>query len=146
MGDEDFQENGPPGGLLIGFEVAFNKFDGFDVVRGFRPIYRVGEKEEFGQKYGDPAQFTITVKAKPGYAVGGVMYRGTRWFNSCSLIYMKVAGDRLEPGDQYSSEWLGKKRTDSIFHFVTDGTPITGFTGRSAGGGTSVHGFGFIFK
>lgn len=145
-GDEDFQENGPPGGLLIGFEVALDKFDGIDVVRGFRPIYRVGDKEEFGEKHGERTPYTITVKAKPGYAVGGVTYRGTRWFNTCSLIFMRVAGDRLDPTDQYASEWLGKKRSDPIFQYVTDGTPITGFAGRHSGFWKLTHGFGFVFK
>lgn len=145
-GDGEFQEKAPPGGLLIGFEVALSPFDGIDVVRGFRPIYRVGEKEEFGQKHGERRPYTITVKAKPGYAVGGVTYRGLRWFNTCSLIFMKVNGDRLDVNDQYSSEWLGKKRSDPIFQFVTDGTPITGFAGRRNLAEDVTHGFGFIFK
>ena len=48
--DSEFKDVSPEGGLLIGFEIGFGKFANREMIRAAKPIYRVGDKEVFGEQ------------------------------------------------------------------------------------------------
>ena len=68
-----FSDEAPPGGVLIGFEVGLGKLDENDVVHTIRPIFRIANgREVLGEQHGTDTSRLIVVKAKKGYAVGGI--------------------------------------------------------------------------
>src|SRR5207237_10519770 len=70
--DPQFKDVAPAGGLLVGFEVGTAPAFGREMTRSVRPIYRVGEGETLGEQRGTQLQKVVTIKAKPGYAVGAL--------------------------------------------------------------------------
>src|SRR5207249_6321765 len=70
--DPEFKDLAPEGGLLVGFEIGTAPAFGRDMIRAIRPIYRTGDKETMGQQYGTQLSKVVTLKAKDGYAVGGM--------------------------------------------------------------------------
>src|SRR6185295_7182373 len=116
--------------ILIGVEARFAKFGSTDIVRGMRPIYRVNGKEEFGQQFGNDLTGSVTLKAKAGYAVGGVTGKAGLWCNGFSLTFMKVKADgTLDPKDSYESEWAGFNGESKLIRVTSDGAPVVGIVG-----------------
>jgi len=129
-------------------EVRFDKdHDGrTDIVRAVRGIYRVKGKEVIGKQFGDNMRCSITLKAKDGYAVGGMTAKSVNfWCNGFSLTYMKVKGDgTLDPTDSHESEWYGYNGPSNISTVKSDGTPVIGIVGKTFGAETSS--LGIVFK
>ncbi|WP_439625363.1 S1C family serine protease [Gemmata sp.] len=143
--DPKFKTVGPEGAVLVGVEVRFGKFGATDIARAVRPIYRVGGKEEFGKQFGDDLTGSVTLKARDGYAVGGVTGKAGWWCNGFSLTFMKVKPDgTLDPKDSYESDWAGFNGKSDAFKVVTDGPPAVGIVGKIVGSETTA--FGLLFK
>src|SRR5262249_27625558 len=129
--DPKFKTVGPEGAILIGVEVRFAKFGNTDIARGLRPIYRVKGKEEFGHQFGNNLMGSVTLKAKEGYAVGGVTGKAGWWCNGFSLTFMKMKADgTLDPKDSYESEWVGFDGESEVFKVMSDGVPAIGIVGK----------------
>jgi S1-C subfamily serine protease len=139
-----FKDVAPDGGLLIGLELGLGKFFQEDVIKSVRPIYRVGGKEQFGSQRGVPPSPVVTIKAKDGYAVGAITCKSGLNFDGCSLTFMKVVGDKLDPGDAYESEWVGYVGRKQPTRIGGDGTPVVGLAGR--GSDREVNGLGLLFQ
>lgn len=46
--------------------------------------------------------------ARPGYAVGGLVVKATKYTHAFQVVYMKLKPDgTLDKADQYTSDWLG---------------------------------------
>jgi hypothetical protein len=143
--DPIFKTAGPQGGILIGLEAKFTPFGSTDIVRAMRPIYRVGGKEEFGEKFGKDLMGAITLKAKDGYAVGAISGKAKLWCHGFSFTYMKVKPDgTLDPNDSYESEWAGWNGTMPIMKISGDGKPVVGIVGKIVRGDTTA--VGLLFK
>ncbi len=139
-----FKDVAPAGGLLIGLEFGLGKFGRDDVIKSVRPIYRVGDKEQFGVQRGTPPDRVTTVKAKAGYAIGAFTYKSGLNFDGCSVTFMKGVEGGLDPKDAYESDWVGYvgiKRSASI---TGGGTPVVGIVGR--GSDRELNGLGLLFK
>jgi S1-C subfamily serine protease len=143
--DPKFKTIGPEGGILIGVEARFAKFGGTEIVRAVRPIYRVSGKEQFGEQFGADLTGSVTIKAKEGYAVGGVVGKAGWWCNGFSLTFMKIKPDgTLDPKDSYESDWAGFNGRSAIIRVMSDGAPVVGIVGKIVGRETTA--FGLLYK
>lgn len=127
------QDPAPKGGVLIGVEVGIGKFFHHDIVKGGRPIYLTDGKESFGKQFGGKDILRIvTLKAKPGYAVGALTAKTGLGINGFSLTFMKLRADGLlDSRTAYESDWAGgldgggpPRKTSG------NGAPVVGFIGR----------------
>jgi hypothetical protein len=143
--DPKFKTVGPEGAILVGLEARFAKFGDTDIVRAVRPIYRVNGKEEFGKQFGDDLTGSVTLKAKEGYAVGGITGKAGWWCNGFSLTFMKVKPDgTLDPKDRYESEWVGFDGKGEVIRVMSDGPPVVGLVGKIVGKETTA--LGLLYK
>ena len=51
----------------------------------------------------------VKLVAKPGYAVGRIDARTGAGIFGMSITFMKIAGGKLNPDDNYESDWLGPR-------------------------------------
>ena len=143
--DPVFKTVGPAGGVLVGLEARFAKFGTHDIVRAVRPIYLVGGKEEFGKQFGGDLTGAVTLKAKEGYAVGGISAKAGLWCHGFALAYMKVKADgSLDPADAYESEWAGWAGAMPVTKVGGDGRPAVGIVGKIVR--TETTALGLLFK
>ncbi len=143
-GSPHFKDLAPAGGLLVGVEVVIGRPYGDELVRSVRPIYRVGERESKGKQFGTVLDSPRTLKAKAGYAVGGITAKARNVCDGFSLTFMKVANGKLDPTDSYESEWVGWNGPVAAVKATSDGTPVVGLTGRV--GDKDITGLGVVFK
>ncbi|HEV3026229.1 MAG TPA: hypothetical protein VG457_01570, partial [Planctomycetota bacterium] len=105
-----------------------------------QPLFTGPAGESVGQKVGEgtPVQ---EVLAPPGYAVGGMIARGTDRLNAFKLIFMRVSGSRLVPLDRIESDWVGGREGGAETLLGGDGTPVLGIFG---GAGAWIDGLGLL--
>jgi hypothetical protein len=72
-----------------------------------------------------------TVKAKKGYAVGGLVGKGQVLVDGFKVIFMRTKEGSLDPHDFYESEWIGGPGGDDARRLGGDGKPVIGIYGRS---------------
>ena len=143
--DPKFKTVGPDGAVLIGLEARFEKFGHTDIVRAVCPIYRVNGREEFGKQFGDDLGGAVTLKAKDGYAVGGITGKAGWWCNGFSLVFMRVTADgTLDSRDCYASEWVGFNGRGDVIRVLSDGAPVVGIVGKIVGPKTTA--LGLLYK
>jgi hypothetical protein len=129
--DPTFRDQAPPGGVLIGFDVGLAEAFGVELVRAIQPRYLTPQGEVKGRKFGTDFRKTVSVKAKPGYAVGGLNIKAGLVVNGFSVRFMRNKGDALDPADAYSSEWIGDQTGgNGPIPLGGDGAPIIGIIGR----------------
>jgi len=143
--DPKFKTVGPEGATLVGLDVRFAKFGATDIARAVRPIYRVNGKEEAGKQFGNNFAGAVTMRAKAGYAVGGMTCKAGWWCNGFSLTYMRVkANGTLDTKDSYEGEWAGFNGESDVFKVLSDGAPVVGIVGKIVG--TETTAVGLLFK
>jgi hypothetical protein len=126
FGSLPFSETHPDGGVLIGFFAGED--DGGHI--GFlQPIYLTPKGEKAGQRYGVPRRPVQCLKAKPGYALGGVNLRTGGVIDALAVVFMKVDGERLNPADNYSSAQLGGQG-GGPGSFTSSGSLLIGIHGK----------------
>lgn len=121
------------GGVLVGLEVGVGR----DGVYAVRPRYRSGEKEWDGPAAGNflarEVDRRVRLAAKPGYAVGGlVVNANATQLDGLALVCMRVKGPRLDPADQYETEWAGLAPGGTTDRADGAGRPAAGLFGRTA--------------
>jgi S1-C subfamily serine protease len=144
FGGPAFKDLAPAGGLLVGVEVVIGRPYYDELVRSVRPIYRVGERESKGKQFGTVLDSPRTLKAKAGYAVGGITAKARNVCDGFSLTFMKVVNGKLDPADSYESEWVGWNGPVPAVKAASDGTPVVGLTGRA--NDKDLVGLGVLFK
>jgi hypothetical protein len=110
----------PAGGFLIGFECGLNPFGNVETVAALRPLFRTPTGVVVGPEIGSFADRrvngrvvktkvtrTVRLEARDGYAVAGVNARFGLYCDRLSLVFARVANDRLDLADSYPSEWAG---------------------------------------
>ncbi|WP_439630603.1 protein kinase domain-containing protein [Gemmata sp.] len=143
--DPKFKTVGPEGATLVGLDVRFAKFGATDIARAVRPIYRVSGREEAGKSFGTNFAGAVTMRARAGYAVGGMTGKAGWWCNGFSLTYMRVKGDgTLDPKDSYEGEWAGFNGEGDVSKVLSDGAPVVGIVGKIVG--TETTALGLLFK
>ena len=130
-GDTVFKDDAPEGGLLVGMEIGLGKFFNNDVIRSGRAIYRVDGKDSFGTQRGSDTSNVITVRAKPGYAVGAVTIKAGLTADGMSFTFMKIVDGKLDPKDSYESEWVGGKGGGAPTKLGGDGALVVGIIGKT---------------
>lgn len=129
--DPQFKDEAPDGSFLVGLEVGLGKFANNDVVKAIRPIYRDAKgKETLGKQYGKDLSRVVTVKAKPGYAIGGLTVNAGLGIDGFTATYLRVNGAQLDAKDAYQSEYVGGKG-GSPSTLGGDGTAVIGIIGKS---------------
>ena len=131
MSNPVFKDEAPEKGLLVGLDIGLGQFMNLQVVNAIRPIYRTDKKVAKGKQYGTLIQKAITVKAKDGYAVGGVTIRSGLLVNGLSVTFMRIKDGKLDPTDSYESQWIGDKTGGSETSLQGDGTPVIGVIGKA---------------
>ena len=124
---EQFADVAPAGGLLVGLRVTKGTNYG-GALHAIQPVYQVGNRYAFGQRHGKVGGEEHQLLAKPGYAVGAIHARAGLVLNALQLVFYKVDGLHLDPGDRYESEWVGCDG-GAPFHIDVQGAPITGLNG-----------------
>jgi hypothetical protein len=142
--DPEFKDAAPEGGILIGFEIGLGKFFDRDMIRAARPIYRIGEAESFGEQRGTQVKNLVVLKAKPGYAVGAISVKHGLGFDGMSITYMKVVDGKLDPKDNYESDFVGSDEAKPLTKLGGDGTPAIGIVGKK--NDKDMTGMGLLFK
>jgi S1-C subfamily serine protease len=143
-GEFEHRDGAPACGLLVGFEIGLGKFFDNDIVKAARPIYRVGDKTSLGEQYGTDTTRVVKIEAKPGYAVGAIMIKTGLGVDGMSVIFMKVADGKLDPKDNYESEWVGGKGGGGLTRITGEGSPVIGFVAKA--NAKDVTGMGLLLK
>lgn len=124
------------GGVLIGLQVGLKKFFNKDVVASLRPIYLTKNGEKMGDWIGPKPANPVTVKAKPGYVVGGLTIRTGLGIDGFSLEFVKWDKDHLQVQDHSKSAWVGNETGGSPSALAVQGYFFVGITGHLGGENT----------
>ena len=145
-GKGTFSEKLKKPSVLIGFELGLGRFLNIEVVYALRPIYLTPDGESVGAAHGlfpvdqkggslqSQVSRTVKVKAKPGYALGGLTARQGLLMNGMSLRFERLNGNRLDPRDSYSSDWIGDRTGGGEVSFNTKGMLAIGIHGSDRDG------------
>ena len=120
-----FREVSLDGGILIGFEIGAVR-----TIDALRPIYLTKEGEKMGAWYGRVPANPIIVKARPGYVVGLVTVRFGLGVDGMSVKFVKLAKDRVDPADSYTSDWIGGPGGNTTVNVGQDGLLYVGVHGH----------------
>lgn len=117
--------------VLIGFHFLVGRVGGGLVALDYlQPIYLTPNGEKTGPAFGLARPRVVTLKAKPGYAVGGLTVRAGDAFDGFGVTFMKIQGGSLNKDDTYTSDWYGiDGGTEQKFGF--DGSWIVGINGKT---------------
>lgn len=124
-----FEEIPPEGALLIGFYYTTSSNGQYPAY--MQPIWLTSRGEKVGQAYGkpDPKAKVQLLKAKRGYAVGGVTIRGGGGFDAFELTFMKIDKKGMKKDGMYQSEHVGGKGGGEG-KYGGDGSFIVGIHGK----------------
>jgi hypothetical protein len=130
-------------GVLIGFDLGLGKFGKAEMIYAFRPLYLTAEGVRTGTEHGlftpgtkngkpirSSVQRTVTIRAKQGYAVGGLTIRAGTAINGLEVRFVRLDGARLNPRDDYVSDWVGDRNGGSEIILDSKGMPVVGIHGK----------------
>jgi serine/threonine protein kinase len=131
----DFEELPTDGGILIGFDVGTGKFVANDTIGYLQPIYQTAGGEKRGKEIGKRPERIVTLKAKPGYAVGGMRIGAGGVMDGMAVTFMKLKGKFLDVSDAYESQWMGGPGGGEGRRLGGDGSVMIGVFGKTLGDG-----------
>ena len=128
----EYREYRPDGAILIGFEIGLGKVFNTDIIAYLRPIWLTAKGEELGTAYGRTNNPIMTVKARDGYAVGGIVVAGGGALEGVALTFMRRGEKNLVADDAYTSDWYGEqtRRPRPEQMRSGDGGFVVGFFGK----------------
>jgi S1-C subfamily serine protease len=135
---KEFRQVPAEGAVLIGFDVTLGKFLDNDTIASLRPIYATARGEQRGELLGQAQSRVLTVKAKPGYAIGALNLKTGLGIDGLSVTFMKFNQTQLKKDDSYTSDWLGSKDSSSRTTVGGDGSLVIGVCGRRNEAGAAV--------
>jgi hypothetical protein len=116
-------------GVLVGLDVDLGK----EGLSGLRPIYLTSQgvysPKGFGS-FGAKTTYVAQLKAKPGYAIGGLKLKQADGVRAVNIIYMKMNGAVLDEKDSYESGWAGNTKVGSEVLIDGHGAPLVGLHGN----------------
>jgi hypothetical protein len=130
---ERFREVAPEHGLLVGMRVGYVKAFGGSKIGMVQPIFQVGKSYIEGNIFGANIAPSVTVVAKPGYAIGAINAHTGLLLDAFQIVFAKFKNGRFETRDNYRSEWFGDSSGGSPKSASGEGRPIIGIHGRSNG-------------
>jgi hypothetical protein len=128
---DPFSDIARDGGLLVGVRCSEGpNWDG--ALQAIQPIYQVGTGYVLGTRHGNErVGDEHEAIAKPGYAVGAMNVRNSISLFAIQLVFYRINGNRLDPSDQYSSDWMGAEG-GGLISLDAQGKPIVGLSGTWA--------------
>ena len=139
--ESEFEDKAPPGGVLIGLELAVVKDEG---IKSIRPIYLAQGKEVKGTQVGTE-KINVVLKAKNGYAVSALNVNAGLWLNIISLTFARMNDGKLNPNDTYQSPSYGEPGGSPSVH-GGNGMNVVGVIGKRSKGDNSACGIGLLLK
>jgi hypothetical protein len=128
-GGAPFEEAPDPRSFLRGLKYGLSAAGALSALK---PLYLGASGTSEGDHFGG-GRADREVTAPPGYAVGGMIARGSDRLNAFKLIFMRVSGSRLVPEDRQESGWIGTRDGGTEQTFGGDGTPVIGIHGKAGG-------------
>jgi hypothetical protein len=138
-GGADFENAPNPRQFLRGLKCGLSTTG---CLGSLKPVYQGPAGDVDGAQAGQ-AGAGMSVIARPGYAVGGMIARGTDRLNAFKLVFMRVSGTRLVASDRYESDWIGTRAGGAEVSLGDDGTPVIGIFGRA---GAEIDGAGLLLQ
>ncbi len=121
---EDIPEQG---GILVGLDLGLRP-NGRGI-QGIQAVYATPRGDLRGRPIGLPSPRIITLRGKPGFAIGIISIRGGLGIDALSVTFMQMEGDRLNPDNSYKADGLvehgGREGELSV-----PGEPIVGLLGH----------------
>jgi hypothetical protein len=105
----EYREYREDGAILIGFDVGLGEVPDTAVVTYLRPIWLTAKGEQYGTAYGRTQNQITTVKARDGYAVGGIRIKGGGAIEGLCFTFMRRGEKHLIQDDFYISDWYGEQ-------------------------------------
>jgi len=137
-GGNTWEDRPPSLPFIVGFRYTATTF-----VKSIQAIYLIEGARVATDTNGNPEENgPIEIAAKPGYAVGGIVVRGSTRVDQMKVLFMKISGRVLDPQDSYESAWFGGSGGGAEVKLAGDGAPIVGYFGRS---GADLEAIGLIF-
>jgi hypothetical protein len=144
LGARTFTELPAEGALLVGFDCGLGRFFNIENVYALRPIYQTREGKLYFHQHGIFADRrgpggrihktrvlrTVSVLARPGYAVGALTVRSGLNINGLAVTFMRITGETLDPEQSYTSAWIGDRTGGSEASVSANGAPVIGVHGR----------------
>jgi hypothetical protein len=127
-GGYPFEDRATGNEVLIGLRVTLGHIGPPRIIKSIEPIYSAGMKSK---TYGKPSLQVLEVRAKPGYAVGGIKVRSGKRIDGMRVIFFRQSGDRLLPDDRYESRWLGGYGGPNSGEILSQEKPVIGVHGRA---------------
>ena len=128
-----FREVAPKHGVLVGMRVGYVNAFGGSKVGSIQPIFQVDSTYSEGQQYGGNMAPSLTVMARPGYAVGAINTRTGLLLDGFQIIFARYKSGRLDTKDSYKSDWIGDPRGGGSANVSGGGNIVVGIHGRSNG-------------
>jgi hypothetical protein len=139
-GDPQFEDKAPPGGVLIGLELAVVNND---AIKSIRPIYLAQGKEFRGTQVGNE-KLNVVLKAKQGYAVSALNVNAGLWLDGMSLTFARLNNGKLNLNETYPSPYYGGDGGGRSVH-GGNGMLVVGVIGKRASD-NSANGIGLLLK
>ena len=98
-----------------------------------QPIFQVGNTYIEGKQFGKEIPPSVTVVARPGYAVGAINTRAGLMLDAFQVVFMRFKDGQLDPKDSYTTDWLGDPRGGGPGTASGEGKLVVGVHGRSNG-------------
>jgi hypothetical protein len=130
---ERFREAAPGRGVLVGMRVGYVEIFGGPKVGAIQPIFQDGNAYIEGQRSGRDIPPSMMLVARPGYAVGAINTRTGLTVDAFQVVFMRFKEGQLDPGDSYTSDWLGDPRGGGPANATGGGKLVVGIHGRSNG-------------
>lgn len=127
-----YSEYREDGALLVGFDIGLGKVFDTDIISYLRPIWLTADGEKYGTAYGQTEGPITTVRARGGYAIGGVVVAGGGALEGIAFTFMKRGAKKLDASDVYVSDWYGEQRRKPAPEAMQngDGTFVIGIHGK----------------
>jgi hypothetical protein len=130
---ERFRDVAPEHGLLVGMRVGYVNAFGGSKVGMVQPIFQLGKSYIEGKVFGANIAPSVTVVAKPGYAIGAINTHTGLLVDAFQIVFAKFKNGKFDTRDNYRSEWLGDSHGGGVHSASGEGRPIVGIHGRSNG-------------
>ncbi|WP_088259426.1 hypothetical protein [Fimbriiglobus ruber] len=130
-------------GYIVGFDFGVGQ-DGSQkpLLYGIKPVHMTKHGAMVERAFGafelprnrGPKIQTVTVMAKKGYAVSGLVLRTAHTLTAAKVKFSKVEVDHLDMEDTYESEWLGNQGIGGKSEISTDGQLAVGISAFAENG------------
>ncbi len=128
-----FREVAQEGGVLVGARVGYVEPGRDQKVGMIQPVFQAGSTYVSGKPHGKDVPPSITVVARPGYAVGAINTRTGLFLDAFQFVFMRFRDGQLDTSDSYTSDWLGDPHGGGDGKASGDGSLVVGIHGRTSG-------------